>query len=306
LPSSAPDPQLVQQIADTLGTDPGLIEKDWHVVRALKTLAALDLGEARLVFTGGTCLSKAWGLIQRFSEDVDFKAVVPESYSRSQRRELRKAVEASLLDVGFLLAAAPKVGDEGRFFIIYLDYGSAFPTLNGLRSHIQVEVSLRTPKLPAIARSVQSFVAQAGRSAAEVAAIDCADPVETAAEKLSALAWRVLSHERGGVGEDPSMIRHLHDLAALETRAAAAASFAALARDIASLDSGRGSAGRPQEFNALLRAMLADLTAKPHWRTDYEMYIRAVSYAPDTQTILFDSALAALTRLIAGLTAGPA
>jgi hypothetical protein len=41
------------------------------------------------------------------------------------------------------------------------------------------------------------------------------DPVETAADKLSALAWRVHARDRASPEDDPTIIRHLHDLAAL-------------------------------------------------------------------------------------------
>ena len=47
-----------------------LLEKDIWVVWALATLFESDLG-AHLVFKGGTALSKAYKVIQRFSEDVD-------------------------------------------------------------------------------------------------------------------------------------------------------------------------------------------------------------------------------------------
>jgi hypothetical protein len=268
-------------------------------------LAELDLAPATLVFTGGTCLSKAWGLIERFSEDVDFKALVPAEYGRPQRRAMRKAIEEALIDAGFTLVEPPKVGDEGRFFIFYLDYGSAFPALPGLRPHIQVEVSLRNPKLAPVSRPVRSFVAQARQQGAEVVAIGCADPVETAAEKLSALAWRVLSPSPGAKGEDPSIIRHLHDLAALEGHALGAPAFAALAGEVVDLDAGRGNQNRPKDFVDLLRAALTDLTEKPHWRGDYELFIRGVSYATDDRVISFDAALAALRRLIMAVTERP-
>ncbi len=58
-----------------------LLEKDVWVVWALETLFGGSLGSA-LVFKGGTSLSKAYGAIRRFSEDVDLtydiKAIAPE------------------------------------------------------------------------------------------------------------------------------------------------------------------------------------------------------------------------------------
>ncbi len=47
-----------------------LLEKDVWVVWALRALFDAPLGEA-LVFKGGTSLSKAYDVIQRFSEDID-------------------------------------------------------------------------------------------------------------------------------------------------------------------------------------------------------------------------------------------
>jgi hypothetical protein len=56
--------------ADRSGRPAHLLEKDAWVVWALSTLYGSPLGE-HLVFKGGTSLSKAYGVIRRFSEDVD-------------------------------------------------------------------------------------------------------------------------------------------------------------------------------------------------------------------------------------------
>ena len=47
---------------------PAAIEKDWWVVRTLEVLFDTSIGPFT-VFKGGTSLSKAWRLIDRFSED---------------------------------------------------------------------------------------------------------------------------------------------------------------------------------------------------------------------------------------------
>jgi hypothetical protein len=39
---NALDPRLVEDAANRLDTDEGLVEKDWHVVRAIGVIAALD------------------------------------------------------------------------------------------------------------------------------------------------------------------------------------------------------------------------------------------------------------------------
>ena len=56
----------------------------------LSLLTQFEWGEVQPVFCGGTSLSKGYGLIQRMSEDIDFKLVLPTGWNPSQtRRELR-------------------------------------------------------------------------------------------------------------------------------------------------------------------------------------------------------------------------
>ena len=55
-----------------LGTAPDYVEKDFWVCLVLNLLFnALPEGHPKLLFKGGTSLSKAFGLIRRFSEDID-------------------------------------------------------------------------------------------------------------------------------------------------------------------------------------------------------------------------------------------
>lgn len=67
--------------ADQSGRPAHLLEKDVWVVWALAALYGSPLGE-HLVFKGGTSLSKAYGVIRRFSEDVDLtydiRAIAPD------------------------------------------------------------------------------------------------------------------------------------------------------------------------------------------------------------------------------------
>ena len=77
-----------------------LVEKDWFVVKALAAIAAADAGPFRLVFGGGTALSRAHGLIRRMSEDIDLK-IVGETESRKALRRLRESITKALLDAGF-------------------------------------------------------------------------------------------------------------------------------------------------------------------------------------------------------------
>lgn len=52
---------------------PMLVEQDWRVVQSLAVITAADTLPLRLVFSGGTTLSRAHRLIQCMSEDIDLK-----------------------------------------------------------------------------------------------------------------------------------------------------------------------------------------------------------------------------------------
>ncbi len=96
--------------ADTSGLLPHLLEKDIWVVWSLRHLFAGPYAQ-HLVFKGGTSLSKAYGVIRRFSEDVDLtydiRAIAndlvgdeqaPLPASKSQERKWTREIRARLAD----------------------------------------------------------------------------------------------------------------------------------------------------------------------------------------------------------------
>lgn len=63
---------------------PALVEKDFHVAKALAAVEMLDTSHLRLVFSGGTALCRAHRLIRRMSEDIDFKIVTSQLLTNSE------------------------------------------------------------------------------------------------------------------------------------------------------------------------------------------------------------------------------
>ena len=61
---------LFNQTATVKGISPEIIEKDFWVCWTLHQIFQIK-DFPRLIFKGGTSLSKAFGIIKRFSEDVD-------------------------------------------------------------------------------------------------------------------------------------------------------------------------------------------------------------------------------------------
>jgi hypothetical protein len=62
--------ETYNEIAIQVGLSPYAVEKDWWVTQTLNILFQTEIAP-HLVFKGGTSLSKAWKLIERFSEDID-------------------------------------------------------------------------------------------------------------------------------------------------------------------------------------------------------------------------------------------
>jgi predicted nucleotidyltransferase component of viral defense system len=63
--------ELFQQTANNRGINLQIIEKDFWVCWTLKQLFELPKIGEYLIFKGGTSLSKVYGIIERFSEDID-------------------------------------------------------------------------------------------------------------------------------------------------------------------------------------------------------------------------------------------
>ena len=102
--------EALDTAANASGLLPHLLEKDIWVVWSLRHLFAGPYAE-HLVFKGGTSLSKAYGVIRRFSEDVDLTydiraiaadlvgdADAPLPASKSQEKKWTKEIRARLSD----------------------------------------------------------------------------------------------------------------------------------------------------------------------------------------------------------------
>jgi predicted nucleotidyltransferase component of viral defense system len=68
---STTDKQAIfNEVSAQINLPSAAIEKDWWVVRTLELVFASSIAP-HTVFKGGTSLSKAWNIIDRFSEDID-------------------------------------------------------------------------------------------------------------------------------------------------------------------------------------------------------------------------------------------
>lgn len=91
--------ELIQLTADFLKIQPVYIEKDYWVTYVLKNLFNSEYSD-KIIFKGGTSLSKAYSLIERFSEDVDLQLINfagPENQKKNLMKKIEKVATEGLI-----------------------------------------------------------------------------------------------------------------------------------------------------------------------------------------------------------------
>ncbi|MAU17596.1 MAG: hypothetical protein CMH46_18880 [Muricauda sp.] len=88
----------IKATAQQLMLKESYIEKDYWVTVALQQLFSNEIAK-HLVFKGGTSLSKCYGLIKRFSEDIDLVLLDVDTCSSNQKKAMLKQVSHSIQDI---------------------------------------------------------------------------------------------------------------------------------------------------------------------------------------------------------------
>jgi len=91
--------ELIEATAKELKILPLYVEKDYWVTNILKQLSVSDFLDTA-IFKGGTSLSKAYKIIERFSEDIDL-AVITNGQKSNQIRALIRKIEKDILSDSF-------------------------------------------------------------------------------------------------------------------------------------------------------------------------------------------------------------
>jgi len=226
--------------AQHLGLPGEVIEKDVWICWVLGVLFG-EPNRYPMVFKGGTSLSKVFGAISRFSEDIDLTiGVSPASFeggeipsSRNQRDKLRRKVEDDLeqhLDRSvepMLTAALNQVADGEPHSIerdgadvVWVEYPSCYAgEVNYLRERIKLEYGARNRIEPNERHTIAPYLADLINADVTLptAQVDVLSPKRTFWEKAT------LAHDMCNRGEwdvnAGRVSRHWYDLAALADHA---------------------------------------------------------------------------------------
>lgn len=228
-----PDKRIAyNQISKAINLPAFAVEKDWWVTQTLTILFEMEIGK-HLVFKGGTSLSKAWGLIERFSEDIDL--AVDQSFfqfegghSKSQRTKLRKTANTYIVETLYpeLTKSFEKKGLIGIHaeleeikssdqdpVIISVYYPNVIESPGYIQPRIQIEIGCRSLREPFILRSI---ISEVDKSYPDTSFAQSAVEIPTIVPERTFLEKIFLLHEEFQRPEEKIRVdrlsRHLYDI----------------------------------------------------------------------------------------------
>lgn len=222
---------IYDEIKNKKNVSPKAAEKDWWVCHVIHALFKLRCAEA-LTFKGGTSLSKAWGITERFSEDVDVS--FDKSFfgltgdTRSARDRIRKLTRKYVLDeIPAELSSAlwvygaveceslgvQRKDSDADPTVLLINYHSILPEDPYIKAAVKLEFSCRSPREPREVREIRPLtVEQSPLLDFEPTAVPTVVPTRTALEKV------FLLHEefQKDYPRHKRMSRYLYDIYKLD------------------------------------------------------------------------------------------
>jgi hypothetical protein len=221
---------LIRIVGANEKIEPALVEKDYWIMQSLYGLQQLGLA---FELKGGTSLSKGYGLINRFSEDIDIRIEPPadppvmtgRNHDKPAHVEGRKAFYDRLAQTivinGITAIERDTAFDDIRQYRsggIRLAYASKNGAVEGLKDGILLEVGFDdvTPNEP---RDISSWAYDYAASRVEILdnrarAVACYHPGHTLVEKLQAISTKFRQQQETGVFP-PNFMRHYYDVYSL-------------------------------------------------------------------------------------------
>jgi hypothetical protein len=217
---------LLRIVGNELSIDPALIEKDYWIMHCLYGLQQMGL-----VFElkGGTSLSKGYGIIHRFSEDIDIRIEPPKAmYVKTGRNHDKPAHCQSRQQFYDWLAetiAIPGIekvwrdhafdDDKFRSGGIRLHYKNQTGPLTGLKDGILLELGFDdvTPNTPCDISS-WAYEYAAGKVSVQdnrAKGVKCYHPGYTLVEKLQTISTKFRKQQAEG-SFPVNFMRHYYDV----------------------------------------------------------------------------------------------
>lgn len=220
--------EIVALAAERYGYEQSHVEKDYWVSKILREISISEYAD-KTYFKGGTSLSKAYGLIERFSEDLDLFVFTGDNGSSKQaEKTLNRKLSKYIAGLNNDIYNEDLSETGGNFRKLYLSYDNVFQVV-GLKEHLEVEIKScdlpdkRLMYSPADKRVIKpvvtAFLESAGQErlirsyGLESFEIQCINPRKTICDKISRLTR--LSYDENAAALLAKHIRDVYDLSAL-------------------------------------------------------------------------------------------
>lgn len=221
--------ELLSIVSTNKGIDITLVEKDYWIMHALYSLNQQGI---EFELKGGTSLSKGYGLIHRFSEDIDIHIRTNFGLSiegnadkpkvKAARKEFYDVLANSLSMNGIIEIVRDHDFDDTdkyRSGGIRLYYKSYTPTLEGLKDGILLEAGFDTvtPNSPIdisswIWEHLISIKASDNYINNTAIGVQCYHPGYTLVEKLQTIVRKFRNKDKPGASDDKNFLRQYYDV----------------------------------------------------------------------------------------------
>lgn len=285
----------INVVAAELGLNPAVIEKDLYLTHAISIINQVEHKNFDLIFQGGTSLAKAYRIIQRMSEDADFRIRFKDSEEllsheakRKALRDFRHQLVSELQSQGYLIDEPDiQVRNEGQFMSLRVQYPSVFATVVGIKPYLSLEFFQGTVRTPVEEKIVTSLIKQVlgDRVDHQQFNIKCISVIETATEKWVALTRRVATASQHPHYRDSTLVRHLYDLFEIDKNGYFTEDFQRLVVDIIESDRQQFKSHNEAYFQNPVQEIqraIRELNDSPEWKTHWEQFVSVMVYSEMT------------------------
>ena len=146
--------KIIDIVSTNISIDPVFVEKDYYITMILKLLQSKC---PDVIFKGGTSLSKCFGIINRFSEDIDisFEEHIGESKRSKLKNKIIKAISDEL-ELPILNWDILHSNNNVNKYIF--SYKSVIESVVDTNQNINLEISLVLPSYPFIKKSLSNYI----------------------------------------------------------------------------------------------------------------------------------------------------
>lgn len=133
-----------------------IVEKDYYVTLILKKLSAI---EYPVVFKGGTSLSKAFQVIDRFSEDIDI--TFTEHLGEARRKKLKYNILKPIADeLGLVIRNFDSIESDKNLnhYDFYYESVVGDRVINAIPPYVKLETSLMSYAFPTEERELGNYI----------------------------------------------------------------------------------------------------------------------------------------------------